>query len=152
MPELPTPSQTVGPFFNIGMPGEPAGDGPFRITGTVYDGEGEPVADALIESWQADSGTFHRVETDAQGRYELATAAPGALDGQAPHIVLAVFARGLLKHLVTRVYFAAEAEANAGDPVLNAVPSDRRDTLIAGDDGVFDIRLQGEGETVFFDV
>ncbi len=149
MPELPTPSQTVGPFFNIGMPGEPAGDGPLRITGTVCDGEGEPVPDALIETWQADSGSFHRVETNAEGRYELATAEPGALDGQPPHILVAVFARGLLKHLVTRIYFP-------GDPLPDEVPPARRDTLVArpgsGGGWTFDIRLQGEGETVFFDV
>ena len=142
MPELPTPSQTVGPFFNIGMPGEPSGYGPLRISGTVYDGEGAPVPDALVETWQAESRTFHRVETDADGRYEVATA---EADGN--FILVAVFARGLLKHLVTRIYFS-----------LDDVPADfpRRDTLVArpGNEGVwtFDIRLQGDGETVFFDV
>ena len=142
MPELPTPSQTVGPFFNIGMPGEPPGDGPLRISGTVYDGEGAPVPDALIETWQADSRTFHRLETDAGGRYSLATVEPAD-----SHILVAVFARGLLKHLVTRIYFS-----------LDDVPAEfpRRDTLVARPAGqgawTFDIRLQGEGETVFFDV
>ena len=142
MAELPTPSQTVGPFFNIGMPGEPAGDGPLRIAGTVLDGEGAPVPDALIETWQPASRIFHRVETDAGGRYELATE-----ESDDDFILVAVFARGLLKHLVTRIYFE-----------LDHVPADfpRRDTLVArpGNEGVwtFDIRLQGEGETVFFDV
>ena len=98
--------------------------------------------DALIETWQADSRTFHRAETDAEGRYEVATA-----ESADSYILVAVFARGLLKHLVTRIYFA-----------LDDVPADfpRRDTLVAngGDEGgwTFDIRLQGEGETVFFDV
>ena len=143
MAELPTPSQTVGPFFNIGIPGEPAGDGPLRISGTVYDGEGQVVADALIETWQADSRTFHRAETDADGRYELATVE------STDFILVAVFARGLLKHVVTRIYFS-----DSGIPP--EVPPERRDTLIAKDSGeggwTFDIRLQGEGETVFFDV
>ena len=142
MAELPTPSQTVGPYFNIGMPGEPPGDGPLRISGTVFDGEGEPVPDALIETWQPDSRTFHRAETDAEGRYEVATA-----EKTDEFILVTVFARGLLKHLVTRIYFA-----------LDDVPAEfpRRDTLVAKGDGeggwTFDIRLQGEGETVFFDV
>jgi protocatechuate 3,4-dioxygenase alpha subunit len=142
MPELPTPSQTVGPFFNIGLPGEPPGDGPLRISGTVYDGEGEPVTDALIETWQADSRTFHRVETGAEGRYELATA-----ESTDDPILVAVFARGLLKHVVTRIYFST-------DDVPAELP--RRDTLVAQPEGEgdwrFDIRLQGPGETVFFDV
>ena len=142
MTELPTPSQTVGPFFNIGMPGEPPGDGPLRISGAVLDGEGAPVTDALIETWQAGSLTFHRVETDAHGRYEVTTDEAGD-----DFILVAVFARGLLKHLVTRIYFS-----------LDDVPEEfpRRDTLVArgGNEEVwtFDIRLQGEGETVFFDV
>ena len=143
MVELPTPSQTVGPFFNIGLPGEPAGDGPLRVSGTVYDGEGQPVPDALIETWQADSSTFHRLETDAEGRYELATAE------STDFILVSIFARGLLKHLVTRIYFS-----DSGIPA--EVAPERRETLIArsGDEGgwTFDIRLQGDGETVFFDV
>jgi protocatechuate 3,4-dioxygenase alpha subunit len=142
MPELPTPSQTVGPFFNIGLPGEPLGDGPLRVSGTVYDGEGERVTDALIETWQSDSRTFHRVETDANGRYDLAT-----VESTDDHILVAVFARGLLKHLVTRIYFSP-------DDVPAELP--RRDTLVAQPEGEgrwrFDIRLQGAGETVFFDV
>jgi protocatechuate 3,4-dioxygenase, alpha subunit len=142
MPELPTPSQTVGPFFNIGMPGEPPADGPLRISGTVRDGEGAPVPDALIETWQPGSRAFHRAETDAQGRYEVVTDEPGE-----DFILVAVFARGLLKHLVTRIYFA-----------LDDVPPEfpRRETLVAEPAGegawTFDIRLQGESETVFFDV
>ena len=106
---------------------------------------------------------FGRCPTDAKGVFWFETVKPGAVpapDGkpQAPHIVLAVFARGLLTHLYTRLYFSDEA-ANASDPILKLVPADRRDTLIAKKETQagktfyrFDIRLQGEGETVFFDV
>ena len=184
---LPTPSQTVGPFFNIGLPGErppgPAGPesaGALRIAGVVYDGRGEPVPDALIEIWQANRAGryahpeddrvalpledgfrgFGRAETDEHGAFGFYTVKPGpvpAADGamQAPHIAVSVFARGLLKRLATRIYFPDEDEANAADPVLSAVEAGRRATLIAREDGDqlrFDIRLQGDGETVFFDV
>jgi protocatechuate 3,4-dioxygenase alpha subunit len=172
---LPTPSQTVGPFFNIGLPGDrtevvaPGTDGAVRIEGVVYDAEG-PVVDALIEIWQAaPSGRydepgfagFGRAETDPQdGSYAFTTVKPGRVPGpdgalQAPHILVSVFARGLLKRLATRVYFEDEAEANAADPVLGAVDPGRRDTLVARREGNtyrFDVRLQGHGETVFFDV
>ena len=168
---LPTPSQTVGPFFNIGLPGEersevvaPDAEHAIRIEGTVYDGAGEPVPDALIEIWQADrsgrysdgSWGFGRCETDSEGRYWFVTVKPGSCDGaQAPHISVAVFARGLLKHVPTRIYFPDEAEANDADPVLASVDPELRPTLVAReDDGVlrFDIRLQRDGETVFFDI
>ena len=172
---LPTPSQTVGPFFNIGLPGDrtdvvpPGTEGAVRVQGVVYDAEG-PVVDALIETWQAaPSGRydepgfagFGRAETDAQdGSYAFTTVKPGPVPGpggtlQAPHILMSVFARGLLRRLATRVYFEDEADANAADPVLAAVDPGRRDTLIArrhGDTYRFDVRLQGDGETVFFDV
>jgi protocatechuate 3,4-dioxygenase alpha subunit len=168
---LPTPSQTVGPFFNIGLPGrdhsELVATGGLRLEGVVYDGEGEPVVDALIEIWQADqSGRypdgstsfrgFGRCETDEQGRYWFVTVKPGACDGvQAPHINVSVFARGLLKRVPTRIYFPDEAEANEADPVLASVDPERRSTLVAREDGEvlrFDIHLQGDDETVFFDV
>jgi protocatechuate 3,4-dioxygenase, alpha subunit len=162
-----TPSQTVGPFLSIGLTW-PTGhivvpDG-IRITGVVLDGAGEPVADGLVETWQADpSGRFDHPEdfagfgrcaTDPDGRYTIVTAKPGAIgDGQAPHIDVSVFARGLLDRVVTRIYFPDEAAANATDPLLSSLPSDRAATLIAVADGPgelrFDIRLQGEGETVF---
>ena len=182
-----TPSQTVGPYFAIGLPwaegplaaseGTP---GAIRITGVVYDGAGVPVPDALIETWQPDGdGRFPDLyghggdsalagfrgfarygEEDGDGHYEILTVKPGSvagLDGasQAPHIDVSVFARGMLHRCVTRIYFADEAEANAADPVLRRVPESRRGTLIAepADGGYrFDIRLQGEGETVFFAV
>jgi len=175
---LPTPSQTVGPFFNIGLPGQDRSelvatdsDGAVTIEGMVYDGQGEPVVDALIETWQANqSGQypdgssefrgFGRCETDEQGRYWFVTIKPGAVPAsgggmQAPHINVSVFARGLLKRVPTRIYFPDEPEANEADPVLASVDPERRSTLVAREDGEvlrFDIHLQGDHETVFFDV
>ncbi|HWF35168.1 MAG TPA: protocatechuate 3,4-dioxygenase subunit alpha [Solirubrobacteraceae bacterium] len=176
-----TPSQTVGPFFAIGLPWDggphvvpPGTPGAITITGMVYDGAGEPVPDHLIETWQADPEGrfadlhghggpsrlegfrgFGRCGYDAgDGSYELVTVKPGAVAGQAPHIDVSVFARGMLGRCVTRVYFADEEAANAADPVLASVPAERRETLIAKPTDAggfrFDIRLQGPGETVFF--
>jgi protocatechuate 3,4-dioxygenase alpha subunit len=164
-----TPSQTVGPYLAIGLPFE---DGPhvvpegtagrIRIHGYVFDGAGDPITDALIETWQADPdgrfGTgfrgFGRCPTGADGEYEIFTVKPGRVDEQqAPHIDVSVFARGMLNRCVTRIYFADEA--NEGDPVLDCVPVDRRGTIIAepGEDGYrFDVHVQGESETVFFRV
>jgi protocatechuate 3,4-dioxygenase alpha subunit len=110
----------------------------------VLDGAGEPVPDALVETWDPASRAFCRCGTDDEGRWEVVTP-------QAPHLAVNVFGRGLLHRLVTRVYLAAPD----GDPVWDRVPVGRRDTLLAErtDDGYrFDIRLQGPGETVFFDV
>jgi protocatechuate 3,4-dioxygenase alpha subunit len=177
-----TPSQTVGPFLSIGLTWQdghlvvPADSpGAIRISGVVLDGAGDPVADGLIETWQADpdgrfehpddprgaSGAgfrgFGRCLTDSEGRYEIVTVKPGALgDGQAPHIDVSVLGRGLLDRLVTRIYFPDEETANAADPLLSSLPPDRAATLVAepvGDGQLrFDIRLQGEGETVFLEV
>lgn len=153
-----------------------------RLVGRVLDGADEPVGDAMIEIWQADpQGRYgHPADargnvafpniafrgfgrcgtgTDAQNRFVFDTVKPGAVDDkQAPHINVIVFMRGLLTHLYTRVYFADEA-ANAGDPVLLSVPAERRGTLIAPREehgGIavyrFDIHMQGDKETVFFDV
>jgi protocatechuate 3,4-dioxygenase, alpha subunit len=171
-----TPSQTVGPFFAIELP---YSDGPYVVAdgtdgaiwlrGRVYDGAGEPVPDALIESWQADpQGSFDsdfrgfgRSGTDAEGAWAILTLKPGPVpdaDGtqQAPHIDLSVFGRGLLHRVVTRIYFSDEEQANAADPVLADLPDDAaRATLIATreDDGYrHDIHLQGPDETVFFAV
>jgi protocatechuate 3,4-dioxygenase, alpha subunit len=177
-----TPGQTVGPFFHLGMLWA---DGPyavpievpgFWIRGRVIDGAGEPVPDALIETWQADpagrfdhpddpSGAvpaagfrgFARCPTDAEGRFAIRTVKPGPLPGpngrsQAPHLDVSVFARGLLDRIVTRIYFPDEP-ATESDPILAEVHPERRPTLVArvGEDGyVFDIVLQGEHETVFF--
>jgi protocatechuate 3,4-dioxygenase, alpha subunit len=164
MTEL-TPSQTVGPYLSIGLVGrigpELVPGGPVRVYGLVLDGAGEPVPDALVEVWQADEGgsyrpgLFGRSDTREGGRFELVTVKPEARDDQAPHLAISVFARGLLKRVVTRMYFPGDLE-NAVDPVLSRVPEERRSTLVAvpEDDGSlrFDIRLQGEGETVFFEL
>lgn len=150
-----------------------------RIEGRVLDGAGEVVNDAMIEIWQADpQGRYaHPADTrggniafkgfgrcgtgtDPENRFVFDSVKPGAVDdSQAPHVNVIVFMRGLLSHLYTRLYFADEAEANAQDPVLQSVPAERRDTLIAEGKtagGVtvyrFDIHMQGERETVFFDV
>lgn len=143
-----------------------------RVTGQVFDGAGDPVPDCMIEVWQADStgrftttgnaafAGFGRSDTDATGTYRFDTILPGAVAGpggrmQAPHLLLAVFGRGMLTHLYTRIYFPAHP-SNADDPVLQLVPEARRATLIASATGPgsysHDIRLQGDGETVFFDL
>jgi protocatechuate 3,4-dioxygenase, alpha subunit len=180
-----TPSQTVGPYFAIGLPWDigplavsAAVPGAIRISGTVYDGQGDPVADHLLEFWQADpSGRFadmygyggrsevegfrgfarYGVE-DGDGSYEIVTVKPGPVPGpcdtvQAPHIDVSVFARGMLQRCVTRIYFADEPVANAVDRALARVPEERRETLLAepvGGGYRFDIHLQGPQETVFF--
>ena len=181
-----TPSQTVGPYLAIGLRWE---DGPHVVPegtpgavwlrGRVYDGEGEPVPDALVETWQGDPdgrfdhpddprGAVHRegfrgfgrCPTAADGQWAVLTLKPGPVPGLggrmlAPHVDLSVFARGLLDRVVTRLYFGDEAEANAADPVLAALPAQRRATLVAeptGDGYRLDIRLRGEHETVFFAV
>jgi protocatechuate 3,4-dioxygenase alpha subunit len=149
-----------------------------RIVGRVYDGEGSILSDALIETWQADAtgryahpadprssnATFKGfgrtgTGTDPESRFIFDTVMPGSVAGQAPHINVIVFARGMLNHLYPRLYFEDRAEANARDPVLQAVPAERRGTLLARREGTsapgtyrFDIRLQGDSETVFFDV
>ncbi len=164
-----TPSQTVGPFLSIGLTW-PTGHlvvpedtpGAIRITGVVRDGAGDVVPDGLVETWQADAAGrfddpgfgFGRCATDAAGRYRIVTVKPGALgDGQAPHIDVSVFARGLLDRVITRVYFPDEPAANATDPLLAGLAPERAATLVATAAGPaelrFDIRLQGDGETVF---
>ena len=161
MPD-PTPPQTVGPFFAIGLPWddgpavvEPGSDGAVVLRGTVYDGEGAPVPDALIETWQApdDCRGFGRCPTDDHGRWEIVTRKPAATGGEAPHVAVAVFARGLLHRVPTRIYFADEERANAADPLLSSLDPERRATLVAAaaDGGYrFDIHLQGDHETTFF--
>src|SRR5215471_19120777 len=147
MKRIPTPSQTVGPFFGFGLPWRlgpnavPEGTrGSIRLRGCLRDGRGDPIPDGLIESWQASPANirgFARAATDADGRWAILTLKPGPVrdvrgNMHAPHIALSVFARGLLKRAVTRVYFADEAAANEADPVLATI-ADRaaRATLIA---------------------
>jgi protocatechuate 3,4-dioxygenase alpha subunit len=154
-----TPSQTIGPFFRFGLDWMDAADlvhpstaGARQLRGRVFDGEGIEVPDAVIEIWQPPR--FGRCLTDTDGSYRFTVAAPEIRDdGQAPHLSVSLFARGLLDRLVTRVYFPDFGDANAADPVLAAVPPDRRDTLVAvAEPGClrFDAHLQGPRETVFF--
>ncbi len=152
-----TPSQTVGPFLSIGLTW-PDGHLAVRpatlvVTGTLFDGAGEPVTDGLVETWQVEPDAFARAATDARGRYEIHTVKPGPVDGQAPHVDVSVFARGLLDRVVTRLYFPDETAANATDPLLADLPAERAGTLVAEAVGPgelrFDIHLQGPHETVF---
>ncbi|MEH3047313.1 protocatechuate 3,4-dioxygenase subunit alpha [Sphingomonas adhaesiva] len=145
-----------------------------ELTGRVIDGAGAAVPDAMIEIWQADSNGrfageagsdphfvgFGRAATDDDGRYRFRTILPGRVAGpggvpQARHVAMSVFARGLVRRVVTRFYFAA-TEGLADDPILAMVPAGRRDTLIARSTGEgiwsLDLMLQGAGETVFFDL
>jgi protocatechuate 3,4-dioxygenase alpha subunit len=179
-----TPSQTVGPFLTIALPWPDgpyaAAEPTVEITGLLLDGAGEPVPDGLIETWQADPDGrfdhpgdprgaagypafrgFGRCATEIDGSFRIHTVKPGPLptpegEVEAPHLDVTVFARGLLKHLVTRLYFPDEAQANAADPVLRELDASERAALTAVPDGPrrlrFDIRLQGDGETPFFAV
>ncbi len=148
-----------------------------RIEGAILDGDGKPINDAMLEIWQADAQGryahprdnralpntqfkgFGRSATNKEGVFGFETIKPGAVPGpngknQAPHIVFCIFSRGMLRQIYTRMYFPDEA-ANASDPILALVPADRRGTLIAkkqGDVYRFDIRVQGDNETVFFDI
>ena len=170
------PSQTVGPFFHFAlaanaalgcMAGPQARGERVLLRFTLLDGEGKPVPDGMIELWQADAAGrydaadpgfcgFGRLATDADGRCTFHTVRPGRVDGQAAHISVSVFARGLLARLSTRVYFDGDP-ALTEDPVLALVPAERRPTLLArfgATAGMWDfvIHLQGDRETVFFDV
>jgi len=186
-----TPSQTVGPFYAIGLTRAPmsmlateSSQGErIRVEGQVFDGDGQPVPDALVEIWQANSyGRYNHPEdiqekpldpsfigwgrcgTDKTGGYSFETIKPGPVPGndetvQAPHLNVMVFARGMLVHAFTRIYFGGEA-ANDTDSVLSSIKNTaRRRTLIAAREERegkivyrFDIRLQGANETVFFDM
>jgi protocatechuate 3,4-dioxygenase alpha subunit len=179
---IPSGSQTVGPYFTIGLRdlveeqvAAGAATESIEVRGSVVDRDGSAVPDAMLEFWGADgSGVvmgaepganglppgFCRAITDGDGKFVavMRKTGPVALSGghfQAPHMLVLVFARGLMRHLITRVYFADE-EANAADPVLLEVPAARRHTLVArrdeGDARVFhwNVVLQGRDETAFF--
>lgn len=180
-----TPSQTVGPFFVIGLVkggenvlvSEETQGERIELIGTVFDGNGAPVSDALLEIWQPDSNGifdhpedserdrfdrnfrgFGRAATSDAGAYSFTTVKPGRREGGVPFIDLRVFARGLLVHAVTRIYFGDEPD-NEKDPVFESVDAGRRSTLLAtplesssATAYRFDVRLQGEEETVFFDL
>ena len=177
-----TPEQYGYPFRSLAGPVLVDSDTPgerIRIAGRVLDGEGNPVPDAMIEIWQADAegryahpadtrGSNVRFEgfgrcgtgTDPESRFVFETIKPGPVgDGQAPHVNVIVFMRGMLSHVYTRIYFDDEAEANARDTVLASVEEGRRHTLIAARETTasgtvyrFDVHMQGPDETVFFDV
>jgi protocatechuate 3,4-dioxygenase alpha subunit len=151
-----TPSQTVGPYYAIGLcrrdDNELVNEG-ITLMGQLFDGRGEPIADGMVEAWDAPGRRWGRSGTDADGCFRFVVAKPEAAVG-APHLELYVFARGLLRHQLTRVYFPDEESANAEDPVLGGLDDGERATLIAAADGDglrFDIRMQGERATVFFD-
>jgi protocatechuate 3,4-dioxygenase alpha subunit len=187
---IPTASQTAGPFFHLGLtndhsisqiaPPGLAGER-IRLICTVYDADGKPLPDSMVEIWQANSEGkyrhpddtqpkpveedfrgFGRLATDAAGACAFETIKPGRVPSwtdvpQAPHLLVSVFARGILQRLATRAYFLGDP-ANDADPVLALVPGERRETLMARPDpkepGVwrFEIHLSGPRETVFFDV
>jgi protocatechuate 3,4-dioxygenase, alpha subunit len=183
-----TPSQTTGPYLEIGLLGGPISSRlvqesdprALHVSGVLLDGAGDPVPDGLIEIWQANAAGryahpvddrddipleqgftgFGRSGTTGDGRFELVTVKPGRVpwvDGrlQAPHLLVGVFARGLLKRVATRMYFPDEETANAEDPVLLGLEPEESATLVArSEDGAlrFDIVLQGAGQTTFFAV
>jgi len=187
MARLPTASQTVGPYFSIGLDwlnttalaSDTTQGTRITVEGRITDGDGAPVPDAVVEIWQADANGryahpedkqekprdesfrgFGRCPTDKDGTFRFQTVKPGAVPGpgntlQAPHIVVSIGMRGLLKRIASRLYFEDEA-ANADDPILNLIEdAGRRKTLIARREGStyrWDVKLQGAGETVFFDV
>ena len=153
-----TPSQTVGPYCTIGLsrapqneladPGDPAA---LRLHGTLSDGQGAGISDGMIEAWDPAGKRWGRSGTDAEGRFSFVLTKPEALPGQAPRLDVFVFARGLLRHQLTRVYFPGDP-ANEADPVLAGLDEPDRAMLVATEeDGAlrFDIRMQGA--TVFFE-
>jgi protocatechuate 3,4-dioxygenase alpha subunit len=184
-----TPAQTVGPFFHIGcsklmvadVAGMSAGSACITIQGRIFDGDGNPVPDAMIEIWQANASGeytyaadtrgkaidpgfrgYGRVATDQHGNFRFTTIKPGLTPGpassiQSPHLVISIFMRGLMKRLMSRMYFPDEL-ANSTDPVLRLVEPERCGTLIAQKSETsresyrWDVHLQGKSETVFFDI
>jgi protocatechuate 3,4-dioxygenase alpha subunit len=156
-----TPSQTVGPFYSIGLQRPRTNElapasalGAVRIVGRLVDGAGDPM-DGVIEVWDHRARRWGRCGTDAQGAFEFVVAKPDGGNDEAPRLDVYVFARGLLEHQLTRVYFPDEREANESDPLLSSLDPEERATLVAEEDGGalrFDIRMQGDRATVFLAV
>jgi protocatechuate 3,4-dioxygenase alpha subunit len=156
-----TPSQTVGPFYSIGLSRRPENEladhgdpGAVRLVGQLVDGRGDPIPDGMVELWDAVGTRWGRSGTDAEGRFSFLVTKPAAPPGEAAHFEAFVFARGMLRHELTRIYFPDEAEANEADPVWSALGEAERSTLVAeAEDGAlrFDIRKQGDRHTVFFE-
>jgi protocatechuate 3,4-dioxygenase, alpha subunit len=151
-----TPSQTVGPFYAIGLcrrdDSRLVPDG-ISLRGRLLDGDGIAVVDGMIELWDCVAGRWGRSGTHPAGTFSFVVEKPLQRDGEAPHLLAYVFARGLLRHQLTRIYFPDEIDANARDPVLSSLPDDDRARLVAeqdDDDLRFDIHLQGDRETIFF--
>ena len=155
-----TPSQTVGPYYAIGLCRRVENElvprsapGAVQLIGQLLDGEGAPIGDGLIELWDGAGGRWARSGTDGDGRFSFVVTKPEPGPRGAPRFDVFVFARGLLRHQLTRIYFPDEAEANARDPVLSSLAAPDRETLVAvQEDGAmrFDIRMQGDRATVFF--
>jgi protocatechuate 3,4-dioxygenase alpha subunit len=174
---LQTPSQTVGPYFAYGLTPEQylydfkqlvgnqmlspiEHEAAITIIGKVFDGNGDVIPDAMIEIWQNDGenqlfGRFG-TGTDPQNRFIFSTIKPKSVDGQAPYLSVIIFMRGQLIHSYTRIYFSDETQLNATDEVLKTVPAERKSTIIAKKKGInifeFNINMQGENETVFFEI
>lgn len=152
-----TPSQTVGPYYAIGLSRDPQNElaspsdpAAVQLHGYLVDGQGDGISDGMVEAWDPAGKRWGRSGTDAEGHFSFVVKKPDALPGEAPRLDVFVFARGLLRHQLTRVYFPGEA-ANGGDPVLSGLGEDDRATLVAREeDGAlrFDIRMQSG--TVFF--
>lgn len=172
---LQTPSQTVGPYFAYGLTPEqygydfkslvanelidPMHPDAIHVTGRVLDGQGCEIPDAMIELWHCDEvhhafGRFG-TGTDSKNRFLFSALKPKSVNGNAPYFTLIIFMRGQLLHSYTRIYFEDEQALNESDNVLKLVPADRRNTLIASQNGnvyTFDVHMQGNNETVFFDL
>ena len=159
-----TPSQTVGPYYAIGLTRAPhapqneladrSDPASARLIGQLLDGQGSPIGDGMVELWDGVAERWGRSGTDSEGRFSFLVTKPEPRPGEAPRFDVLVFARGMLKHELTRIYFPDEAEANAADPVYAALDEESRATLVAeAEDGAlrFDIRMQGDRHTVFFE-
>ena len=159
-----TPSQTVGPYYAIGLTRAPrapqneladrSDPASLRLIGQLLDGQGTPIGDGMVEVWDGVGKRWGRSGTDSEGRFSFVVTKPAPRPGEAPRFDVFVFARGMLRHELTRVYFPDEVEANAADPVYAALDDESRSTLVAeAEDGAlrFDIRMQGDRHTVFFE-